>query len=274
MQKIDFTKAWLVRLNGCGFREITSQLERPWDNNFHRLMTAVCYDLMKMFNPHFIYTWSDKIYMYYFPGEYTFTAQLQKIISRIAGFASARLNYYAIEIFGKEQIQDRLRTEDDRIYSDNAYQLLLQGTLYMESILLPFTEPGLAWQQFNHTQALCISTSLRTYAQRYEDSTSSTSSTSSTNTMTVPQLLAFLAENRDKDWEKTPVVFRQGTIFKKKLMPGIGSGGLKTISFTINIGLLDEKSQAGLWGILQKSYLEDGDFNHITTNKETKSNGQ
>lgn len=83
----------IVRLDGRGFTKKTNetwQLQRPFDLHFHELMVQTCQHLMDCgFNIIYAYTQSDEISLLFHPNEQSFKRKTRKIISLLAGEASA-----------------------------------------------------------------------------------------------------------------------------------------------------------------------------------------
>ena len=53
----------IVRLDGRSFHKLSKDLnlDKPYDENFYKVMANVCEDLFKEFSPSFVYTFSDEI---------------------------------------------------------------------------------------------------------------------------------------------------------------------------------------------------------------------
>ena len=88
----------IVRLDGRSFHSFAQKmdLEKPYDDNFYRIMVKVCKDLFEEFSPIFIYTFSDEISI--LMDNVPFNGRIEKINSVMASFASSSFTYN----YGKE----------------------------------------------------------------------------------------------------------------------------------------------------------------------------
>lgn len=115
---LDPEKYWLVRLDGCGFSKFTKSFRKPYDERIHTAMVQTANDLLTRFCAACAYTVSDEItlvfpsrrhYLDHRVGEiddvgleelkraseaYTpiYRGRIQKIVSIMAGYCSARFN--------------------------------------------------------------------------------------------------------------------------------------------------------------------------------------
>ncbi|KAJ4461288.1 putative tRNAHis guanylyltransferase [Paratrimastix pyriformis] len=94
---------FVCRLDGHCFSQFTRIFQKPFDLRITKAMAATCADLMKNFNPRFIFTQSDEITMVFPPtslgktGEpekMMFDGRVEKLVSLTAGYCSARFNYH------------------------------------------------------------------------------------------------------------------------------------------------------------------------------------
>ena len=87
--KIPKNSKIIVRLDGRSFHSLARDLdlEKPYDENFYRVISEVCEDLFEEFSPQFVYTFSDEISLLL--EDVPFDGRLEKIDSVIAGFASS-----------------------------------------------------------------------------------------------------------------------------------------------------------------------------------------
>lgn len=78
----------IVRLDGRSFHTLARDLdlEKPYDENFYRVISKVCEDLFEEFAPLFVYAFSDEISLLL--GNVPFDGRVEKIDSVIASFAS------------------------------------------------------------------------------------------------------------------------------------------------------------------------------------------
>ncbi len=79
----------ILRIDGRSFSNYTKllKLEKPYDERLRDLFIEVSKDLMKEFNPEYIYTFSDELNIYF--EEHPFNGRIEKIDSVIASFVSA-----------------------------------------------------------------------------------------------------------------------------------------------------------------------------------------
>ena len=84
----------IVRLDGRKFHSLARalKLEKPYDDNFYRIITNVCLDIFNQFAPKFIYTFSDEISILL--DEIPFSGRVEKINSVFASVASSSFTYY------------------------------------------------------------------------------------------------------------------------------------------------------------------------------------
>lgn len=99
--KVDFSKPFVVRIDGHNFRIFTRGLKKPYDYNLHQVFVNVCEMLIKEFNAHTVYTHSDEISLLYYPKktknkdewrEPPFGGRIQKLVSIIAGYTTSKFN--------------------------------------------------------------------------------------------------------------------------------------------------------------------------------------
>ena len=86
----------IVRLDGRKFHSLARalKLEKPYDDNFYRIITNVCLDIFNQFAPKFIYTFSDEISILL--DEIPFSGRVEKINSVFASVASRSFTYYLL----------------------------------------------------------------------------------------------------------------------------------------------------------------------------------
>lgn len=79
----------VMRLDGRSFHSLARdlKLEKPYDENFYRVISQVCRDLFEEFSPIFIYTFSDEISLLF--DRVPFDGRIEKLNSVIAGFTSS-----------------------------------------------------------------------------------------------------------------------------------------------------------------------------------------
>ena len=85
----------IVRLDGRSFHSLSRdlKLDKPYDENFYKVISDVCEDLFVEFSPVFVYAFSDEISLLL--DEIPFGGRIEKINSVMASFASSSfvMNY-------------------------------------------------------------------------------------------------------------------------------------------------------------------------------------
>lgn len=85
----------IVRLDGRSFHKLAKdlKLQKPYDDNFYKVMANVCEDLFKEFSPILVYTFSDEISL--LMDKIPFDGRIEKINSVMASFAASSfvINY-------------------------------------------------------------------------------------------------------------------------------------------------------------------------------------
>ena len=85
----------IVRLDGRSFHKLAKdlKLQKPYDDNFYKVMANVCEDLFKEFSPILVYTFSDEISL--LMDKIPFDGRIEKINSVTASFAASSfvINY-------------------------------------------------------------------------------------------------------------------------------------------------------------------------------------
>lgn len=85
----------IIRLDGRSFHSFAQNmgLEKPYDNNFYKVMVEVSKEIFEEFSPLFVYTFSDEINILL--DKIPFNGRIEKINSVIASFTSSSftLNY-------------------------------------------------------------------------------------------------------------------------------------------------------------------------------------
>ena len=85
----------IMRLDGRSFHSLARdlELEKPYDENFYRVISQVCRDLFEEFSPLFVYTFSDEISLLF--DKLPFDRRIEKLNSVIASFTSSSfvMNY-------------------------------------------------------------------------------------------------------------------------------------------------------------------------------------
>jgi len=91
-----------IRLDGKGFSAFTKGLQRPFDPRMIKLMQEVALFLCKETNSKIGYTQSDEISLILYSDTYEslpyFNGRIQKIVSILAGLATAKFNELKIEL--------------------------------------------------------------------------------------------------------------------------------------------------------------------------------
>ena len=103
----------ILRLDGRKFHSLAKYLalEKPYDNNFAKLMSEVSLDIFNQFSPKFIYTFSDEISILL--DEIPFLGRVEKLNSVFSSIASSSFTYHLLNDFKDDFNMDKL-DEDDR----------------------------------------------------------------------------------------------------------------------------------------------------------------
>ncbi len=139
MNFLDASQPFVVRLDGKNFSKLTMGLNKPFDTQFAIVLNNVCKDLIESeFNPSTIYTQSDEISVLFYPTfnpktqkyqEYIFSGRVEKIITVMAGFTTARFNYHLLHEKWDE-------------YSENVRKKILCGKACFDARILSFPISG------------------------------------------------------------------------------------------------------------------------------------
>ena len=91
--KVPVNSKIILRLDGRSFHSLAKNLnlEKPYDEDFARLMVKVSKDLFNEFAPVFIYTFSDEISILL--DNIPFNGRIEKINSVVASFAASSFTY-------------------------------------------------------------------------------------------------------------------------------------------------------------------------------------
>lgn len=91
----------VIRLDGRAFHKLAFDLnlEKPYDENFYRVIAEVCEGLFKEFSPVFAYTFSDEISLLF--DKLPFDGRIEKINSVIASFAASSFVIHYGDVFKK-----------------------------------------------------------------------------------------------------------------------------------------------------------------------------
>ncbi|WP_296877785.1 tRNA(His) guanylyltransferase Thg1 family protein [uncultured Methanobrevibacter sp.] len=108
----------IVRLDGRSFHKLSKDLnlDKPYDENFYKVMANVCEDLFKEFSPSFVYTFSDEISLLL--DKLPFDGRVEKIDSVIASFAaSSFVMHYDVDFKKPPAFDSRIiPISDDDVY--------------------------------------------------------------------------------------------------------------------------------------------------------------
>ena len=105
----------IIRLDGRKFHSLAKalNLQKPYDDNFYKVITNVCLDIFKQFTPKFIYTFSDEISILL--DEIPFSGRVEKIDSVLASLASSSFTYYLLHDYSNEFNLDKLSDNERKI---------------------------------------------------------------------------------------------------------------------------------------------------------------
>ena len=87
--KVPKNSKLIVRLDGRSFHSLARDLdlEKPYDENFYKVISEVCEDLFEEFSPLFVYAFSDEISLIL--DNIPFDGRIEKINSVFASFAAS-----------------------------------------------------------------------------------------------------------------------------------------------------------------------------------------
>lgn len=97
---LDPNLPFIVRADGTRFSKLTKSFEKPFDDRIHLAMLYTTRDLVTEFNASTGFTASDEISLVFpqvnpeLKQNHLFNGRIQKIVSLVAGYTSARFNYY------------------------------------------------------------------------------------------------------------------------------------------------------------------------------------
>ncbi len=127
-----------VRLDGRAFSTFTKGLPRPYDKKLSWIMAEVTKTLMQKMHCDIAYTQSDEISLGWFVGaensQLLFGGRTQKLITVLAGFASAKFNQLCIDMGGEyEQRARRFMPHfDARVYQPPSSMELINSFVWRE----------------------------------------------------------------------------------------------------------------------------------------------
>lgn len=204
---VDMALPVCVRLDGHGFGKFTRGFDRPYDVRIHHAMVGAASDLLERFGASSAYTQSDEISLLWAPhaaeapSSLPFNGRVQKLVSVLAGFASARFNaHLAREPFDAvrpDQATLRARVERCDAHFDARVFALPSATDLVEYVRWRATLDGRRNSISMLAQAHFSPAELHGVDSR--------------------GMLAMLAERKDVQWHETPSFFRCGTFVKKEL---------------------------------------------------------
>jgi len=212
--KIQNDRPLIVRLDGKCFSKFTKGLKKPFDNNLSKVFIKVCEDLLQQYNPEFIFHQSDEISLVFFQHQstskkikdtsqnnegwcYLHGGRVQKISSIMAGFVSARFNYWLCSsgFPNSNYSQSTL----DRMYSGRAYFDARVFNVSNEMEVYNY----IYWRSIHDCQRNSISNLARQYF--------SSKQIHRKNTITQKKMLL----DKGIDWNKFPESFKYGIFLKK-----------------------------------------------------------
>lgn len=101
--KVPIGSKIILRLDGRNFHNLANKLtlEKPYDENFSKLMINVCTDIFNEFSPKFIYTFSDEINILL--SEIPFSRRIEKINSVFSSLASSSFTLHLNDYFNMKE---------------------------------------------------------------------------------------------------------------------------------------------------------------------------
>ena len=105
----------IIRLDGRKFHSLAKalDLEKPYDENFYKVISKVCLDIYNQFAPKFIYTFSDEISILL--DEIPFSGRVEKLNSVFSSVASSSFTYYLLHDYSNEFNLDKLSDNERSI---------------------------------------------------------------------------------------------------------------------------------------------------------------
>jgi tRNA(His) guanylyltransferase len=101
-QTIEHSLPFILRLDGHSFSELTSPFQKPYDERVAKIMLKTAVDALLKYHPLAIYTASDEITLIFHnrgPLQVAFFGgRVQKMLSLVSGFCSARFNYHMFQL--------------------------------------------------------------------------------------------------------------------------------------------------------------------------------
>ncbi|CAF5196059.1 unnamed protein product, partial [Rotaria magnacalcarata] len=128
-QRLDSSYPFVVRIDGVSFRNYTRGFTKPFDQRMTRAFIRTSADLLQRFNPLTIYYESDEISLVFdacpivhqpekHPQEHMYSGRIQKLVSVLASYTSAKFNKYINEEDWSDIDNERIR---ERLASHSAY---------------------------------------------------------------------------------------------------------------------------------------------------------
>lgn len=127
-----------VRLDGRSFSKFTKEMRRPYDRKLSYIMVEVTKELAKQFKADLAYTQSDEISLGWVNTnpeiEFMFGGRIQKIVTVLAGIASAKFNQLCMRIDAKfcERAINLVPSFDARIFQVPSTMELMNAFLWRE----------------------------------------------------------------------------------------------------------------------------------------------
>ncbi|CAF3305733.1 unnamed protein product [Rotaria socialis] len=128
-QRLDSSYPFVVRIDGVSFRNYTRGFTKPYDQRMTRAFIRTSADLLQRFNPLTIYYESDEISLVFdacpivyepekHPREHMYSGRIQKLVSVLASYTSAKFNKYINEEDWSDIDNEHIR---ERLASHSAY---------------------------------------------------------------------------------------------------------------------------------------------------------
>lgn len=192
----------VVRLDGHCFHTYTKEFKRPYDERIVDAMVLTSIDLLDRFQALTAYTESDEISLIFAPGTeesvvLPFTGRVQKIVSVVAGYASARFNFHMLQqSFHKDESALRDLVERSEAHFD------------ARVFAVPSLERLIAYMRWRAVMD-CRRNSINMLAHCYFPQ-------DKLHRVDARTCVAMLKEQKGVNWEDTPAFFRYGSFVKKE----------------------------------------------------------
>jgi tRNA(His) guanylyltransferase len=168
-RRLNEGESFIIRLDGHSFSKFTKGMQQPWDSRFCTAMALTARDILMQYHAKGVYTQSDEISVIFQPirskanpdqwEPWIFNGRIQKLISVLAGYASARFNYHLQKLFSSQKYESEMETtvfsptEDENSYclplrdvhnekvlSDVKVERIISGSAHFDARCIQFDQ--------------------------------------------------------------------------------------------------------------------------------------